>query len=330
MNIQFFDRHPLFSQLESCGLDALAKHLQKLCCQRFQKQRHGLLENWRNAWQELPEVSAEFDLQSDSVTVRSATDLAKDTSAYQAVQRTLRKFHPWRKGPWNLLGVDIESEWRSNLKWDRLCDRVEFRNRRILDIGCGNGYYGWRMLGKGARLVLGCEPFLLSVAQFEIFRKYWAEDERHFVVPLSDADLPKNLQIFDLTFSMGVLYHHPSPILHLQTLWGTLRNKGNLVLETLVLEGDGYEVMMPEDRYAKMRNVWFIPTTAMIERWLRRTGFENIQLLSVAKTTFDEQRKTEWMTFESLPDFLLPGDPSRTVEGYPAPVRAMFLAEKRS
>lgn len=328
MNTQFLDRQPLVDRLSSFGLGEFAKLVRQLCLERCQPQRHGMLAKWEAAWRELPECAAEFDLQSDSVTVKAAADKFHCKLPQDLLRSSLQKFHPWRKGPWNLFGVDVDTEWRSNLKWNRLCDHLEFRGRRVLDIGSGNGYYGWRMLGQGAQLVLGCEPFLLSVVQYEIFRKYWPEEERNFVVPLADSDLPSNLQFFDLTFSMGVLYHHPSPISHLQTVWSTLRNRGQLLLETLVLEGEGHSVLVPEDRYAKMRNVWFIPTTSMLKRWLKRTGFKNIRLLDLTRTVADEQRKTEWMTFESLEDFLMPGDASRTIEGYPAPVRAMFLAEK--
>ncbi|MFO0943639.1 MAG: tRNA 5-methoxyuridine(34)/uridine 5-oxyacetic acid(34) synthase CmoB [Pirellulales bacterium] len=176
--------------------------------------------------------------------------------------------------------------------------------------------------------MFGCEPFLLSIAQYEVFRKYWPETERHFVLPLADIDLPRDIARFDITCSMGVLYHRPNPIEHLQILASTLHPGGQLLLETIVLEG-GDTVLVPEDRYAKMRNVWFIPSVPMLERWLRRTGFSNIRVLDVSRTTPEEQRKTEWMTFESLSDFLNPEDPNRTLEGYPAPTRAVLLAEKK-
>ncbi|OXE29836.1 hypothetical protein CA163_26525, partial [Vibrio parahaemolyticus] len=45
-------------------------------------------------------------------------------------------------------------------------------------------------------------------------------------------------------------------------------------------------------------------------------------------TSVDEQRTTDWMTHNSLPDYLDPNDPSKTVEGYPAPRRAVLVARK--
>jgi tRNA (mo5U34)-methyltransferase len=84
---------------------------------------------------------------------------------------------------------------------------------------------------------------------------------------------------------------------------------------------------MPEDRYAMMRNVWFLPSTETLLLWLRRAGFSKARVVDRARTTTDEQRQTEWMAFNSLSDFLEPGCPEKTVEGYPAPLRAVVIAE---
>lgn len=237
-------------------------------------------------------------------------------------------FHPWRKGPFRFLGWEIDTEWRSDWKWERLAGQVSFSNRCVLDVGCGNGYYGWRAQQAGARFVLGCDPFLLYLMQFEVFRRYAPQDTHH-VVPVTDDELPDAMEAFDITLSMGVLYHRTSPIDHLKTLWGTLRPGGTLILETLILPDAGdSEVLVPEGRYAQMRNVWFLPSIPLLTRWLRRTRFESIEILDVSRTTTREQRSTPWMTFHSLADFLEPGNPLKTIEGYPGPVRAVLKAKR--
>jgi len=77
-----------------------------------------------------------------------------------------------------------------------------------------------------------------------------------------------------------------------------------------------------------MRNIWFIPTPAALQRWLRRCGFIDVKIADVSATSLDEQRSTEWMRFESLKDFLDPDDLSKTVEGLPAPRRAILVARR--
>lgn len=105
-----------------------------------------------------------------------------------------------------------------------------------------------------------------------------------------------------------------------------MRAGGELILETLVVEGDAQTVLMPGERYAKMRNVWFIPSTAALTQWLSRVGFSDIRVVDLNITSLEEQRATAWMENESLIDFLDPSDHSKTIEGYPAPLRAVLVA----
>ncbi|MNF68185.1 tRNA (mo5U34)-methyltransferase [compost metagenome] len=95
-----------------------------------------------------------------------------------------------------------------------------------------------------------------------------------------------------------------------------------------MVDGDVNTVLVPEDRYAQMRNVWFLPSVAALELWLRRAGFVDVRCVDVSVTSIEEQRSTEWMKFQSLPEFLDPQDPGRTVEGLPAPMRAVLVARK--
>jgi tRNA (mo5U34)-methyltransferase len=106
-----------------------------------------------------------------------------------------------------------------------------------------------------------------------------------------------------------------------------LTAKGQLILETLIIHEDSDTVLCPQRRYARMRNVFFIPTIRCLQNWLQRCGFDSVRCVDVTPTTKVEQRKTFWIDSDSLDTFLDPHDDQRTVEGYPAPVRAMVVAE---
>jgi tRNA (mo5U34)-methyltransferase len=224
--------------------------------------------------------------------------------------------------------VFIDCEWRSDFKWQRVAPHLApLAGRRILDVGCGNGYYGWRMLAQSPELVLGIEPSVLFNLQFQAVQSYLRRDDID-LLPIGVEALPDNLNWFDSVFSMGVLYHRRSPLDHLYQLKGFLRPGGELVLETLVIEGAAGQVLLPQHRYARMRNVWFIPSAAELVLWLQRCGFVNARVVDETNTGANEQRRTEWMQFESLQQALDADDHALTVEGLPAPRRAVVIANK--
>lgn len=287
---------------------------------------HGDFPRWLAALRELP------DLQPASIELRDRVCIGEAAQLTVAERDNLRAalmgLHPWRKGPLELFGLLVDTEWRSDWKWDRIAPHIEsLRGRSVLDVGCGNGYHCWRMAGAGARFVLGIDPHLLYTQQYWAIRHFVREPEVH-VLPLALEDLPEGLQAFDTVFSMGVLYHRRRPAEHLLSLRGCLRPGGELVLETLVVEGPDDIALMPPQRYARMPNVWFIPTCNTLAAMLGNYGYTEVRLVDQTRTTIEEQRSTAWMTFESLPEALDPADPSRTVEGYPAPRRAIFVARR--
>ncbi|WP_139559448.1 tRNA 5-methoxyuridine(34)/uridine 5-oxyacetic acid(34) synthase CmoB [Methylotetracoccus oryzae] len=292
----------------------------------FANGRHGRWREWLDTVAELPPASpSALDFTCEAVTIGAPGDIAGP--AREQLTTLLQRLHPWRKGPFRLFGIDIDAEWRSNLKWQRLQAAIApLHGRRILDVGCGNGYYAWRMLGAGAELVVGIDPTLVHIAQFLAVKRYAGTWPVH-LLPLGIEQVPPQLQAFDTVFSMGVLYHRRSPLDHLLELKGCLRPGGELVLETLVIDGPEGQSLLPEDRYAQMRNVWFIPSCMTLVGWLRRCGYRNLRVVDVAATTPLEQRATAWMRFQSLTDFLDPHNPSLTCEGLPAPQRAVVLAE---
>lgn len=256
----------------------------------------------------------------------SALDLTPHQQ--QVLRQALEALIPWRKGPFSLFGEYIDTEWRSDWKWQRLAPHISpLQNRRVLDVGCGNGYYAWRMLGAGAKEVIGIDPSPRFVVQFAVFKQYFPQAPVD-VLPLTLEALPPKLACFDTCFSMGVFYHRRSPMDHLRELKDTLRPGGELVLETLVIEGENGQVLVPPGRYASMSNVWFIPSVPSLVAWLQKCGFEGVRCVDINQTSVQEQRSTEWMRFLSLPDFLNPNNPNQTLEGHPAPRRALLIAQK--
>ena len=314
-------RESLFEYLSQHGLGYWAEQLGAL--ESDWLVGHGDYPRWSRALDGLPplqNIESRFDLPAVSVN--------GDCDRSAELREALRGLMPWRKGPYQIADVYIDCEWRSDYKWDRVLPHLApLEGRRILDIGCGNGYHCWRMLAQAPEFVLGIEPSVLFNLQFMAIQKYLQRDDIH-LLPIGVEGMPAEMNWFDSVFSMGILYHRRSPVDHLYQLRNLLRHGGELCLETLVIEGPAGRVLVPRGRYARMRNVWFIPSARELMIWLERCGFINVRLVDENITSIEEQRTTEWMQFESLAQCLDRENPSLTVEGLPAPRRAVLLAQK--
>ncbi|WP_158771791.1 tRNA 5-methoxyuridine(34)/uridine 5-oxyacetic acid(34) synthase CmoB [Paraglaciecola sp. L1A13] len=289
------------------------------------EQLHGDFNKWVKLLSKLPQTAPSEVQLKDKVEFGLAEDINDYTQ--KQIVGLLKQFMPWRKGPFYVHGIHVDTEWRSDWKWQRVQPHIQsLENRYVLDVGCGSGYHMWRMLGENAKMVVGADPSQLFLMQFQAM-KHFNPDPRIHLLPVGVEQLPEK-NAFDTVFSMGVFYHRKSPLDFLQQLKNQLRPGGELVLETLVVAGDENTVLMAGERYAQMRNVWFLPSTDALCLWMRRLGFKNVRVVDVASTTLDEQRATQWMDSQSLVDFLDPHDHTKTIEGYPAPLRAVVIAER--
>lgn len=288
--------------------------------------KHGELEKWQHAVAMLPQQDGDIDYElSDCIRIGKAASEQQETLA---VEKALKQLCPWRKGPFNFFGVHVDTEWRSDWKWQRIHKHIDkLTDKTVLDVGCGSGYHLWRMREAGAAFVLGIDPSLLFWQQFSCCKKYLQDEPVHYL-PLRSEDLPERLSAFDTVFSMGVLYHRRSPLDHLVELRNALKPGGQLVLETLIIDIPGQNVLFPKDRYAMMRNVFFLPSIQLLSDWLARCGFVDIELVDTNQTSVEEQRVSDWVKAKSLKDFLDPHNMNLTVEGYPAPLRASLVARK--
>lgn len=322
------DRRLFVEQLNSTRLKDSQDELLNQLDYKYANPKHGNFNNWQHVIKSLPEITPSvIDLGLDAPAIGDSNDCTPGVR--KSLEENLKALCPWRKGPFNVFGIHINSEWRSDWKWSRIVPHIkDLKDKHVLDIGCSNGYYALRMQAMGARLVMGIDPTWLYVFQFLALQKYLAKSQRVFVLPFSLEELPEVLTGFDTIFSMGVLYHRQQPQTHLNQVHKLLGRDGQFILETLIIEDEDADVLIPNERYANMRNVRIIPSYVLLENWLKESGFINIRLIDKTQTSIKEQRQTEWMTGYSLANALNPDNPSLTVEGYPAPIRAIVIADK--
>lgn len=333
MNITPLKSHydQFWNYLQDSRLEAWKEVLPERIHEALNPEANGNLVRWLKALQEIYTFEKADHCHLDQPVVKAAYQEPLSESEREDLEKSLRALHPWRKGPFQLDEIFIDTEWRSDWKWERVKPFLKpMEGARVLDIGCGSGYHVWRMAAENPKLVVGVDPSLLFFSQFLTLKHFIGEQIPAFFLPLTLEQLPVSQKggAFDTVFSMGVLYHRRSPIDHILDLKNQLKPGGELVLETLVVPESFGQLLVPEDRYAQMRNVWFLPSVPELEIWLRRCGFKNVRCVDLNQTSLQEQRSTDWMEWNSLESFLDPDDHNKTIEGYPAPLRAVMLCEK--
>lgn len=321
-------KHPFLQQLPCYGLTAYETALGDQLAP-IEKRIYGndrKARTYLKMLEGLPDIDpTDIDLDRGRIRIGQSQDLCEDDQ--RAMREALRIMIPWRKGPFDVFGIPVDSEWVSSLKWDRVRPHLApLKGRRILDIGSSCGYYMFRMCADAPEFILGIEPYLTFYFQFQLLQRY-IQAERVFTLPLRLEAFPAMSGCFDTVFCMGILYHQRDPLRALEKIRSMLGREGQLVLETLILAEDGDAELQPAGRYAKMNNVFTIPTVVRLKKWLHTAGYGDIRCVDITPTTLTEQRHTGWINSESLEDFLDPENPERTVEGHPAPVRAVVLAQ---
>ena len=287
-------------------------------------------QHYKEFLKKLPSISTtHLNLDLISPEIGNSSELNENQKI--EINKLAKELIPWRKGPFNLFGSEIDAEWRSDQKWDRIAEVLDpLKNKRVLDIGCNNGYFLLRMAAQNPALLLGIDPYLHYKIQFE-FLNHFAKLPNTYFELFGIEHLGNFKEMFDVIFSMGIIYHHRHPIEQLLQIKDALRPGGQVILETIGIPGEKDTALFPKDRYANMRNVWFVPTMNTFLNWAKRSKFVDVEIISDTLLTNEEQRLTSWCPppHQSLEDFLDPNDLSLTKEGYPAPRRFAISAKKR-
>ena len=100
-------------------LQQLPQHIE----QGLNSSRYGDLPRWKKTLAQLPKLPVSA-IKINQPTLAIETTSVLNSAAQQQLQTALKGLHPWRKGPFNFFGVTIDTEWRSDWKWDRLKDHI--------------------------------------------------------------------------------------------------------------------------------------------------------------------------------------------------------------
>ncbi|WP_419777879.1 tRNA 5-methoxyuridine(34)/uridine 5-oxyacetic acid(34) synthase CmoB [Malaciobacter marinus] len=301
--------------------------------EELKKERQKCLE-WKNVKPWYEQLKQIYSIKKDNINIENSDwfsvgkkeDLTKEE--FELIEKTAKTLIPWRKGPFKIFGLEIDSEWQSNIKYNLIRPHFNLKDKVVADIGCNNGYYMFRMLEDKPKRLIGFDPSALTMLQFDFINHFAKTNIIYEKLGVEHLELYNHK--FDFIFMLGVLYHRADPVGCLKSLAKGLNKNGEVLIDTFMIDGEQEVALTPNKRYSKIPNIYFIPTISALKNWLSRAGFENIEILAVTKTTKEEQRKTQWSFDQSLEDFLDKDDKNKTVEGYPAPKRVYVKARKKN
>ena len=209
----------------------------------------------REALNALPKIENITVSLEDIVTLNA---LHVNDSDKETIKQCALALKPWRKGPFEVFGTFIDTEWQSFIKYNLLEPYFNLEGKVVGDIGCNNGYYLFRMLSQQPKKLVGFDPSALYKTQFDFINHFMKSDIVYEM--LGVEHLPAYEHKFDMLFCLGVLYHRSDPVQTLKALYQGLNPNGELILDTFMIDGESPVALCPATSYSKIPNVYFVPT----------------------------------------------------------------------
>lgn len=224
------------------------------------------------------------------------------------------RLRPFLQAPFPLAnGEVVQGPWIGKYKIDyfNLCGvTADFlAGKRVLDIGSNAGFDTLYLSTLNPSKIVGIEPTALFYDQsLLLWAMYDCPNLSYRKIGWQDAR-GVGLGPFDVINCQGVLYHEPSPMQLIDTLFELLDPGGTLVLETHISMGEDKTARFVEGAFWGDMSWFWVPTIPTLSAMLRVRGFEDVDV----RSSFSVDSKN-------------PNDPERTVEGEPTGGRAFVTA----
>lgn len=265
-------------------------------------------------------------VKKGALSLNESVDIACEREFDDEIRQIALALKPWRKGPFRINELFIDSEWQSFVKFNLLKPHLsELSGKVVADVGCNNGYYMFKMLEFSPAKLVGFDPSTRTFLQFRLLNAL-AKTPINYEL-LGIESVPAYAHKFDIIFCLGVIYHRSDPVKMLKELKASLNKGGVVFLDTLFIEDEREIALVPRQTYSKIANIYFVPSVSALRNWCERAGFVGFKVLANKATDTFEQRQTAWSEGYSLQDFLSPTNSNLTCEGYPAPKRVYVRLE---
>ncbi len=119
---------------------------------------------------------------------------------------------------------------------------LDFKGKRVLDIGCADGLYSFEAEALGAEEVVSIDSFLSKPA-VEFLIPFFDSKIKMMEMSLFDVR-PDDMGRFDIVILAGVLYHLRYPFWGLKVIRDVLKEGGHLIIETAIWNGERNNAML--------------------------------------------------------------------------------------
>ena len=171
-------------------------------------------------------------------------------------------------------------------------DAIDFRGKKVLDVGCYEGHWSFEAEKRGAQVVVAtdylvgdprAQPGENGVKELPTFRlahrirgsrvRYHPDVSVYDVARLGERDL-------DVVIFCGVYYHLKNPLLALSRLRQVIRDGGTIVVEGPVIDGsqEVFARFFYREALFDDHSNWWVPTLPCLLQWVECSYFEPIAL----------------------------------------------------
>ena len=252
---------------------------------------------------ELPSRFTYLNNMNNSTTIRQK--ILDDTTQYKQQMATGSWWHSIDLGNGVITpGIHSLAELQDNIGRFKLPE--DLAGKRVLDIGCWDGFYSFETEQRGARVTsVDCwrpENFFKAKAALQ------SQAEFH---ELSVYDVTKErLGAFDIVFFLGVLYHLRHPLLGLEQVCEVTRDFAIIeshVVDKLHATADPVMEFYEFDELGGQYDNWWGPNVECLSRMARSAGFARVELLRAEETRATLKAHRHWNDFpaESAPSLLI-------------------------
>jgi tRNA (mo5U34)-methyltransferase len=232
--------------------------------------------------------------QNDAGRQRSVVAQVLEGQSREELLELARTYHWWHAID---LGGFVTTGTRSTLI-DRAFDQVDFKGKKVLDIGCWDGLWSFEAEKRGASEVYSIDYVSLrswsEQPTYQLAHRVLGSRARYYP-NISVYDIKRlGVADFDVVIYCGIYYHLLDPLRAFAALREVMIEGGLILAEGPVLDGSDRvfaDFYCGNWLYEDPTN-WWVPTIPCLREWLDSTFFDVVSEISSKKDLAQPQEVT--------------------------------------